>query len=253
MLKVNFKTSEKYDIEIMKRYALPGRGDWNWSDHVFLFHPKLRQKLKNIKLRKEKERVIERYVREFYDREIFNLNKKKEYFKREWKKINNQYEKALCELMEINPVAIKIEATCIISICPICPRDLKKKTFSVFYKQKIKQARLTIAHEILHFYYFYKWKKIFQKNNEKNFDGPHIIWHLSEILAPVILNTKRIQKLLREKARGYKEHEAFKIKGKNSIAHFKELYSKYGKEGFSEFLKKAYMEIKKYKKEIQKI
>jgi hypothetical protein len=60
-------------------------------------------------------------------------------------------------------------------MCPICPRDLREKSFSVFYKQNIKQTRLTIIHEILHFYYFFKWKLVFLKSNEKDFDGPHII------------------------------------------------------------------------------
>ena len=71
---------------------------------------------------------------------------------------------------------------------------------------------------------------------------------------PLILNTPKIQKILKRKAPNYKEYEKFKIKGKSLIEYFEYLYEDFDKnKDFGEFLKIAYKEIKKYEKDIQKV
>lgn len=248
MLKINFRISREYDQNIMKRFLLPGKGDWDWSSYVFYFHKSLKTHLKN-KSKKEKKNEIKKYVEKFYIKKLKQLETRKKILNERWKKLNKEFEEILCSLLEIDPKEVNFKITCFISICPISPRDLKKKNFSIFYKQKWSDARLTIAHEVLHFYYFYKWKKVFPTHSKKYFDGPHIIWHLSEILAVVLLNTKKLQKMIRKKASPYEEYKKLKIKGKPLIEHFGELY-KHHQGNFSNFLKKAYKEILKYRKEI---
>lgn len=235
----------------MKRFLFPGKGDWDWSKYIFYHHKNLKKHFKD-KFDKERKIKIKKYIKKFYAKNLRELEKKKKFFEKRWEKINNKFEKALCELLEIDAKKINFKIACFISICPICPRDLKEKNFSIFYRQKWSDARLTIAHEILHFYYFYKWKKVFPKHSEKNFDGPHIIWHLSEILAVVLLNTKNLQKILKKKAIPYEEYRTFKINNTPLINYFDKLYEEH-KRNFSNFLKKAYKEILKYKKEIMKI
>jgi hypothetical protein len=103
-------------------------------------------------------------------------------------------------------------------------------------------------HEACHFLYFEKWKQLYPEMDNKKFDEPHIEWHLSEILAPIILNDARIQKLLKNKAIFYKEHKRIKIDGKTAPKYFGDLYKKTTKDkNFEEFLKEAYQAIKKNK------
>ncbi len=110
----------------------------------------------------------------------------------------------------------------------------------------------TVAHEVLHFLYFKKWKEVFTDADEKTFDSPYLEWHLSEILAPVILRDKRIQSILKSGTGSYQEHLKIKIGSRNLIQHFEDLYkkSRKKKEPFAQFLQTAYKEAQKHKNKI---
>ena len=86
--------------------------------------------------------------------------------------------------------------------------------------------------------------------NHSKFERPNIEWHLSELTAPIIINDKRVQKLLKQKASFYKEHSRIKIGSKTAPRFFTDIYKKnINKENsFELFLKEAYKEIKKHKK-----
>ncbi len=99
-----------------------------------------------------------------------------------------------------------------------------------------------IMHESCHFLYFEKWKEIYPKTNNKKFEYPHIEWHLSEIIAPIILNDQRIKKLLKQKAVFYNEHEKIKIDNKTVPKYFTEIYNQ--NKNFKNFLNKSYEVIK---------
>ena len=85
--------------------------------------------------------------------------------------------------------------------------------------------------------------------DKKKFETPYLEWHLSEILAVVVLNDFRIRKLLKYPASFYKEHQQIKINGRPAPTYFQFLYNKYqkNKSSFNDFLALAYQEIKKEK------
>jgi len=146
----------------------------------------------------------------------------------------------------------KIKA--MISINPICPRFLDDWSFSMFYNyKKLTDAREVIMHECCHFLYFKKWKELYPEINEKKYESPYIEWHLSEIVAPIILNDKRVQKYLKQKAVFYEEHSKIKIGNKSTPKYFTEIYNQnINKEtGFEIFLKEAYAKIKRQKELFQ--
>ena len=59
--------------------------------------------------------------------------------------------------------------------------------------------------------------------SHSKFESPYIEWHLSEILAPVILNDKRLKEIIGEKSYGYEEHEKIKIEDKTVPKFFEDL------------------------------
>lgn len=242
--KIEFKIAKlDYEQNIFNEFCFKKSGFWDWSSRIFLFHPKLKD-IKGSKNRRD-------YIKDFYKKKGNYIKKRKEIIEKDWLKIHKQYIYVLEEILEIKwPNNKKI--TAYISICPICPRFLKTWSFSVFFKYNLDSIRYIIAHEILHFLYFKKWKGVFPKSKVRTFDTPHIEWHLSEILAPVILNHAKIQKIIKYKSKGYKEHRDFRI---NLPEHFEHLYkeSLKRKEPFSKFLKNSYKEIKRYEKDIMKI
>lgn len=82
----------------------------------------------------------------------------------------------------------------------------------------------------------------------KKFESPYLEWHLSEILAPVILNDIRIKKLLKQKASFYYEHIIIKIDRQSAPKYFMDLYDKIAKNNdFKLFLQESYRVIKKNK------
>jgi len=105
-------------------------------------------------------------------------------------------------------------------------------------------------HESCHFLYFEKWKQIFPKHWKKTFEAPCIEWHLSEIIAPILLNNLRMQKILKKKVEFYKEHERIKIKKVSAPQYFSGLYEecRSNQRSFADFIRQSYAEIKKHEK-----
>ena len=54
------------------------------------------------------------------------------------------------------------------------------------------------AHEILHFLWFKKWKEVFPETGLKEYESPHLVWRLSEIMDPIILQCQpKIKELIK--------------------------------------------------------
>lgn len=84
--------------------------------------------------------------------------------------------------------------------------------------------------------------------DSKKCESPYLEWHLSEILAPIILNDPRIQKLLGRKADFYNEHKRIKIGNRTVPKYFSDLYKKNSiDKNFDEFLEESYRAIKENK------
>lgn len=221
---------------------------WGWGKYIIKKHSKIK-KIFSFKTEAEQVKFLKKYVIEFIKYNQKTIEKNKEKYQKEWRKIEREYFENLSEIMEINWPKNRKVIKAMISINPICPRFLNNWSFSNFYNyKKITHAMEVIMHESCHFLYFEKWKKLYPKMNHKKFESPHIEWHLSELTAPIILNDKRIQKLLKQKAAFYQEYYKIKIKNKPAPAYFANLYKKYIKNGFDSFLNTAYKEIKRNRK-----
>ena len=255
MDKIKFILSPEYDIKMISHFVSPDKESWDWSKKVFRFHPKLKEKLEGIEEIKKRDEIVKDYVKDWF-RNPTNYNKiqkRKKDIEKKWLRIHNKFISILKEKLNLKQHKQKT-IICSVSINPICPRNLNTNFFSVFYNYDINFIPVVIAHEITHFFYFDKWRETFPNSDSRTFEGPHIIWHLSEIMAPIILSEPKIQKLLNKLDTGYKEHGKIKIEGKNIIEHFDILYKNFDKKkDFGEFLKMTYKEIRKYEKELKKL
>ncbi len=218
------------------------QNEWEWGKYIIKKHPKIKEVFA-FKTEAEQVKFLKRYIIEFVKDNQKTIEKNKEKYQKEWLKIEREYFEKLSEIMEINWPKNKKTIKAVVSINPICPRFLNNWSFSIFYNyKKISHAMEVIMHESCHFLYFEKWKRIYPKMSPKKFESPHLEWHLSEIIAPVILNDPRIQKLLKQKAVFYDEYNKLKIEGKNVPQYFTDLYDKFnkGKTGFEEYLRDAH-------------
>ncbi|HOW12922.1 MAG TPA: hypothetical protein PK121_01220 [Candidatus Pacearchaeota archaeon] len=245
--KVKF-TDMPLSREIYFMHSFLFEDNWNWKKYIIKKHPKIK-KVFSFKSKEEKINFLKNYILEVKkeNQKLIKQNKRK--YQKDWEKIEKIFFITLSEILEINWPKNRKVIKAMMSINPICPRFLNEWSFSIFYNyKKISYAREVIMHECCHFLYFEKWKKVFPKTNHRKFETPYLEWHLSEIIAPIILNDLRIQKILNHKADFYEEYQNIKIENKTVPEYFNNLYNKTIKEkNFTEFLKEAYKEIKKNK------
>jgi hypothetical protein len=83
------------------------------------------------------------------------------------------------------------------SVCPVCPRFLEESSFMVTYNCSHDWILRVCAHELTHFLYFKKLKKLLQKPINTEYPKPD--WLISEVVAPIIVNDKEIQVIVHNK------------------------------------------------------
>jgi hypothetical protein len=236
------------EVDIIHNFLF--ENGWGWNKYVIRKHPKIKQ-IFSLKGKNAQVDFLKKYIIKFKKNNSKAIEKNKKNYEKEWRKIEKDFLMKLSEIMEIGWPKNRKTIKAMISINPICPRFLNNWSFSIFYNRKdTKSALEVIAHEICHFLYFEKWRKLYPKMSLKKFEAPNIEWHLSEIIAPIILNDNRVQEILEKKADFYPEHKKMKINGKSVPRYFTDLYNK--SDDFESFLKRSYKEIKNNKKFILK-
>jgi len=234
------------EVELIYQFLF--EKELGWRKDILAFHPRL-QKVYSLKNKSSRTDIIKNYLTDFRKKEGGRLKEQKKLYRREWKKIEKKAFNVLSESIETDWPKSRNKIKAMVSVNPICPRFLDDWSFSIFYKLDAQKAKEVILHESCHFLYFEKWKEIFPGTKRRTLECPYVEWHLSEILALIILNDQRIQKLLKHKADFYKEHQNLTINGTTLPKYFSLLYKKYTDKNYSfeQFLKKAYSEIKKHR------
>lgn len=223
------------------------QNEWGWGKYILKKHPKIKE-IFSLKTENDQVGFLKTYIADFRgdNKELIENNRLN--YQNDWKTVERDFFITLSDILQISWPENRKSIKAMISINPICPRFLDSWRFSVFYDYKKKTHLLeVIMHECCHFLYFEKWKSIFPQLDPKTNESPYIEWHLSELLAPIILNDMRIQKLLKQKAVFYEKHQAIIINGKTAPEYFTDLYNKaLERNDFSKFLKEAYETIKKH-------
>lgn len=231
-------------------YGFLFKNKWDWDKYIIKRHPGA-SRVFTLKNERERVKFLGKYIIQFKKDNEKTIEGNKNWYKKGWHKIEKDFFEVLSEIIGTDWPKNRKTIKAMISINPICPRFLNSWSFSIFYNyEKIGDAMEVIMHECCHFLYFEKWKKIYPKMNHKKFESPYIEWHLSEIIAPIILNDKRIQKLLNQGVVFYPEHQRLKINGTAIPKYFRRLYNENLKKNnkFEQFLNKAYTTIKENNK-----
>ena len=250
--KVEFKISSiEHMINPINRFLNPKKGDWNWSLDILNKYPELNIKLSKIKDISKREKVTKEFYQDFLMNNKEKLEEEKQLFQEEWDTINDKFMKTLSGILDINWPRKDEKIIAYVSLNPICPRYIKKRTFDIYHKGDIGWMKSVAMHEILHFLWFEKWKQIFPKTSERHFDGPHLEWQLSEMVPKIILSDEKIQKIFKHKPGVYREYLATKIDRRPLLSYIGKFYHE--KKDFEDFVRKSWSFVQKYKKEINKI
>lgn len=200
MNKIEFKINKELDKEICSDYIELKIGDYDFGyDRIISIHPKLT----NIAKFSQGQRKIEldQYINKYYlenKKEISDSLKKIENI---WKKVEKQFFEELGVLFGVNDF-YKNKIVCNISIFKCGVIDDNRDAFQIWYDINKEDVVRHIAHEILHFYYYFYCLKKGEVEVANN-------WDFSEIFNVVVLNTDKFQKILKMKDEGYEIHEKY--------------------------------------------
>ena len=233
---------------IIHKFLNPSREDWDWSERIYWHYPQLRKRVSSVNNPELKKREEYSFFQELFEREKPLLEENSRIFQREWGKINDKVMLALSDIVEQEWPNKYATITARVSINPICPRDINRGVFDVFYKESINSMKEVVIHELLHFIYFEKWINVFPETDRREFEYPHLVWHLSEMVPGIILNDERIQRIFRHEFHSYEEYESIMIKDKPLLRHLQEFYDH--RRSFEDFLRNSWNFIQTYREEI---
>jgi hypothetical protein len=178
----------------------------------------------------------------------------REYIQQEWDKINQPFLDMLAEHFQTDWPTDIHDIVGYVTALPVFPRFLDAHAFCVGFRNNEDMVE-TSAHEILHFLWFKKWKQVFPETKRQEFESPHLVWRLSEIMDPIILQCHtKIKELVKPRKWGYKTFEGIKIGDLGMTEYFKRIYlaSIAAGDDFETTLKKLWEEAQKNEKEIIK-
>lgn len=223
-----------------------------WTAVFDRVYPELRE-IKKVS--KDKDECLKRY-REFVEgihaRDKALMASAQEQVQAEWEKIGRAFLEELSKHLETDWPEGRDKIIGYISALPAYPRFLKDYAFCVGYKNLGNMIEVA-AHEILHFLWFKKWGEVFPEIDKKEYESPHLVWRLSEIMDPIILQCNpKIRELIKPRHWGYSSFGGIKIGDVGMTEYFKEIYiqSIASGDNFETTLEKLWEEAKKHEKEI---
>lgn len=250
--KLTFEVIDNPDgmIRIINNFLLnKNRSGFDWSKTYSKKYPRLGKLIKKAKNQEEIKQISTNFFKDLYNNNTEKLERVSKKFQKEWNKKGEKILSILSEVIEIKWPEDCKEMKSWISLNPICPRFIKQRSFDLYWRFSLKEMKETSLHEILHFIWFEKWKEVFPNYNEKEFESPHLIWKLSEIVPLAVLNDKRIQKIFKHKPSVYREWWIKRINGKPLLNHIQEIYD--NKKSFADFMKKSWDFVKAHRKELE--
>jgi hypothetical protein len=169
----------------------------------------------------------------------------------EWNKVSEKFLETLSAHFETEWLA-EATITGYVSTLPIHPRFLDQNSFFVGY-ENIPVMIETSAHEIVHFLWFKKWKEVFPETTREECERPSLVWKLSEIMDPIILQCHpEIRAMIKPKQWGYRSFATKKIGEVGMTEYFKKIYldSVSAGDTFDVTLRKLWEEAKLHEAEI---
>ena len=219
--KVIFKEmSKKENIEIIKWAYFENTGPSDVSYYTLEYFPKLKEISKTAS-KDEIYQKIEEVVTNFYHVYNHEIKQDVERYNSIWKSVNDKYMNAISKYLNVGYIETK-EIVAKVGFLPIFPRDLDELSFSVGTNLDEDSLIETVAHEVLHFFWFKKFKELFPLVPRKEYDSPYLAWVYSEIIVDAILNSKEIKDIIKVNSKAYDSF--YELEDGMVIATLREIY-----------------------------
>lgn len=219
--KVIFKEmSIEENIEIIKWAYFENNDTLEVNSYTLEYFPELKDISKNTsedEIYQKIEEVVTKKYQEYKD----TIQKEVKRYNSIWSNINDKYMGAISKYLNVDYIETK-EIVAKVGFLPIFPRDLDELSFSVGTNLDEDSLIETVAHEVLHFFWFKKFKELFPLIPRKEYDSPYLAWVYSEIIADPILNSKEIKDIIKVNSKAYDSF--YELEDGMVIATLREIY-----------------------------
>jgi len=204
MPQIKFKLNKNLDKRVANNFLFLKGGGIDFGKGIIKDHPKLGS-LRNIKQREKRKKLISNYIDSFYQIHRPQLQNIAQKFNREWRKKEKEFFNSIAKIFKNYPWP-KGKYIGYLSIFNCNPRNLKDKTFQIYYKHPAGVVYVT-AHELLHFIFYDYSEKKFKKDFKKISEGK--LWKISEVFNSVLFSFKPSSKFAPSKVEKF-DYPAFK-------------------------------------------
>ena len=219
--KVIFKEMNlKENIEIIKWAYFENTGLSDVSYYTLEYFSELKEISKSAS-KDEIYQKIEEVVTNFYHECKDEIKQDVERYNSIWNSINDKYMNAISKYLNVGYIETK-EIVAKVGFLPIFPRDLDELSFSVGTNLDEDSLIETITHEVLHFFWFKKFKELFPLIPREEYDSPYLAWIYSEIIVDPILNSKEIKDIIGVTSKAYDSF--YELEDGMVIATLREIY-----------------------------
>ncbi len=246
--KVIFKEmSKEENIELIKWAYFENNGPLDVSYYTLEYYPELKEIDKNAS-QEEILKKIEEVVAKDYKEDIEKIKKEVIRYNIIWSSINDKYMNAISKYLNVNYLETN-EIIAKVGFIPVFPRYLDELSFSIGTNQDENSLIETTAHEVLHFFWFKKFKELFPDIPRSEYESPYFAWIYSEIVVDPILKSLEFKDIIGMNIRSYDSF--YELENGKVIANLREIY----RENISieEKIKKGYYYLKENMEKNKKV
>lgn len=135
--------------------------------------------------------LILKVVSKYYDNLIEDIESSISRYQRVWNAINDKYMNALEKYLNISWSGSD-QFMADVGFIPVSPRNLDECSFSITLGIDDDRLINIVSHEVLHFYWFIKFKEVFPNIKRDEYDFPNLPWKYSEMITEAILNSEEV-------------------------------------------------------------
>lgn len=165
-----------------------------WSDTLFYFYPQLSREKLSVCSPEEQVQYMTDNLSEVYRQLKPELDEKAVKYNEYFMKYEHQINDALSDAFDLDARNLFNDLTGFICLNPICPRFLRERYFDVFHKNSEKGALGMSLHEIIHYFWFDVWNRLFHDSYDE-YETPSLKWILSEMVVESIMADERLSSI----------------------------------------------------------
>ena len=216
MPKLRFKLNKSLDKKVCNSFLFQKAEGVDFGKGIIKIHPEL-SLIRRIKEAKKRKKLISDYVNSFYKNHSLQFKNSTQKFNKAWGRKGKEFFNSVAKIFKDYPWP-KGKYIAYLSIFNCNPRNLKDKTFQVYYKHPAGVVYVT-SHELLHFIFYDYFEKKFKKDFERISEEK--LWEVSEVFNAVLFSFKPLSDFAPKQKERF-DYPAFK----SEIKRFKKIWKR---------------------------